>query len=75
MPRASLLDPQGDAVHHALTALGFAGVEAVRVGKALTFTLEADDAEGARQEAEAMCRRLLANPVTEDFTVHVEAAS
>jgi len=75
MPRASLLDPQGNAVHHALQALGFAGVDAVRVGKALTFTLEAEDAEQARREAEAMCTRLLANPVTEDFTVAVEDAA
>jgi phosphoribosylformylglycinamidine synthase len=75
MPRASLLDPQGNAVHHALAALGFDGVDAVRVGKALTFTLEAENPEHARREAEAMCTRLLANPVTEDFAVTVEQAA
>lgn len=75
MPRASLLDPQGNAVQHALSALGFAGVDAVRVGKALTFTLEATTADAARREAEAMCSRLLANPVTEDFAVSVESGT
>lgn len=75
MPRPTLLDPQGQAVHHALTALGFEGVEGVRVGKALSLTVEARDAEGARQAAVAMCEKLIANPITEDFTLTVGAAT
>lgn len=75
MPRASLLDPQGQAVHHALTALGFTGISEVRVGKALTFALEAADAQVAHRRATAMCEQLLANPVTEDFTVSIRDAS
>ena len=71
MPRATLLDPQGKAVEHALAALGFQGVGAVRVGKALTVAIDAADRETALGQAEAMCRRLLANPVTEDFEVTV----
>lgn len=71
MPRPTLLDPQGQAVQHALAALGFAGVDTVRVGKALTVTVEADDAAGAERAAAAMCEKLLANPVTEDFVVRV----
>ncbi len=74
MPRGTLLDPQGHAVGQALTALGFADVGDVRVGKALTFQLDRPDEDAAERDARAMCERLLANPVTEDFTVLVEGA-
>ena len=74
MPRRSLLDPQGQAVEHALGALGFSGVDDVRVGKALTLELERTDPGEAERDARAMCERLLANPVTEDFLVAVKAA-
>lgn len=73
MPRPTLLDPQGQAVQHALAALGFAGVEQVRAGKALTLRVEAADAAAAERDARAMCEQLLANPVTEDFMVQVRA--
>ncbi|MEK9500964.1 phosphoribosylformylglycinamidine synthase subunit PurS [Gaopeijia maritima] len=66
-PRKGILDPQGKAIHHALHSLGWSTVDDVRVGKAIHLELEADDADAARSEAEAMCRKLLANPVTEDF--------
>lgn len=72
MPRASLLDPQGQAVEHALAALGFDGMGGVRVGRAITFGLERPDRAAAEHDARRMCERLLANPVTEDFTVTVE---
>ena len=71
IPRPGLLDPQGKAVHHALDSLGYAGVESVRVGKLLALELDADDASAARAVAEEMCRKLLANPVTEDFRIQV----
>jgi phosphoribosylformylglycinamidine synthase len=74
MPRPSLLDPQGQAVSHALHALGFADVGDVRVGKHLVVRLEASTAQDAATRARAMCDRLLANPVTEDYHVLVEAA-
>lgn len=74
MPRATLLDPQGQAVEHALQALGFERVSRVRVGRALTLHLERADASRAESDARAMCERLLANPVTEDFTLTVRAA-
>ena len=70
-PRPGLLDPQGKAIHHALEGLEFTGVRDVRVGKAIRLDIEADSADGAREAAEAMGRRLLANPVTEDFQVEV----
>jgi len=68
-PRPGLLNPEGKAVHHALVSLGWTGVEDVRVGKVLYVDLAADSPEAAVQAAEAMCRKLLANPVTEDFEV------
>ena len=68
-PRPGILDPQGKAIHHALKSLGWEGVEDVRVGKAMYLDLVADNAEAAVEAAEAMCRKLLANPVTETFEV------
>ena len=68
-PRPGILDPQGKAIHHALKSLGWEGVEDVRVGKAMYLDLVADNAEAAVESAEAMCRKLLANPVTETFEV------
>ena len=74
MPRAGLLDPQGQAVEHALAALGFREAAEVRVGRAI----ELDVSAGTRAEAEArarqMCDKLLANPVTEDYLLQVEEA-
>jgi phosphoribosylformylglycinamidine synthase PurS subunit len=72
MPRAALLDPQGQAVEHALHALGFAEVARVRVGKHLVLDVEATSGDDAAARARAMCDRLLANPVTEDFDVAVQ---
>lgn len=71
-PRPGLLDPQGKAIHHSLNSLGWDGVADVRVGKAIYIDLEADSPEAARAAAEEMCRKLLANPVTEDYEVSLE---
>ena len=74
MPRAALLDPQGQAVQHALHALGFDDVGTVRVGKHLVVQVQAASREEATARARTMCDRLLANPVTEDYHVAVETA-
>jgi phosphoribosylformylglycinamidine synthase subunit PurS len=74
MPRPTLLDPQGEAVRHALHALGFGEVGEVRVGKHLVLELEAASGDDAVARARAMCDRLLANPVTEDYHVAVAAS-
>jgi phosphoribosylformylglycinamidine synthase subunit PurS len=74
MPRATLLDPQGQAVQHALHALGFREVGSVRMGKHLVVELQAGSPQEAAERARTMCDRLLANPVTEDYDVAVEAA-
>lgn len=70
-PREGLLDPEGKAVQSALRALEFEDVEDVRVGRLVRLKLQAQDAAAAQRSAEAMCRKLLANPVTEDFDIVV----
>jgi len=74
-PRAGLLDPEGAAVQHALDSLGFHAVTDVRVGKAIYLDVEADSEEQALTLGDAMCRKLLANPVTEDYTVGLESTA
>jgi phosphoribosylformylglycinamidine synthase subunit PurS len=71
VPRKGILDPQGNAVHGALRSLGFEGVTEVHVGRYVVLSLDAASEEEARGRAEAMCRQLLSNPVTEDFDLRV----
>ena len=70
--KAGVLDPQGEAVRHALGALGFDGVNGVRQGKMIELDLAETDADKARAQAQAMCDKLLANPVIESY--HIEQA-
>jgi phosphoribosylformylglycinamidine synthase len=64
--KPGVLDPQGKAIHHALEGLGFSGVQDVRAGKLIELEL-ADGTSDA--DIEAMCRKLLANTVIENFRV------
>jgi phosphoribosylformylglycinamidine synthase subunit PurS len=73
-PRKGLLDPQGKAVEHALHALAFDGVEDVSVGRLIRLAIRASGADEARERAEVMCQKLLANPVTEDYAIALEEA-
>lgn len=61
-----VLDPQGKAIHHALEGLGFAGVNDVRAGKLIELDL---DEAVTDSDIEAMCRKLLANTVIENFRI------
>ena len=61
-----MLDPQGRAIHHALEGLGFDGIHDVRAGKLIE--LELDDST-SDDDIAAMCRKLLANTVIENFTI------
>lgn len=70
-PRPGLLNPEGKAIQHALVSLGWTGVEDVRVGKVMYVDLEAPSSGEAVEAAQAMCRKLLANPVTEDYEVSI----
>ena len=75
LPRRGILDPQGKAVSDALHALGFGTVGEVHVGRHLVIETSADSAAAASASVKAMCEKLLANPVTEDFSIAgVEAA-
>jgi phosphoribosylformylglycinamidine synthase len=67
-----VLDPQGKAIHNALDGLGFAGVNDVRQGKMIELDLADDVAEA---DVEAMCRKLLANTVIENFRIEHPARS
>ena len=69
--KAGVLDPQGTAIGHALSTLGFAGVGEVRVGKVFELELAETDPAKARALAEEMARKLLANTVIEGFSVVV----
>jgi len=71
MPREGVLDPQGKAIGHALTSLGFAGVIDVRAGKVIELEIAAPSAEKARDEAKNMAEKLLANQLIEDYRISV----
>ena len=72
--RAGVLDPQGKAIGNALAALGFTGIGAVRQGKFIELELAETDPARARVQVAAMCDKLLANPVIEDYAIEIEAA-
>ena len=71
MLRDGVLDPQGEAVRHALGSLGFSGVERVRQGKVIELDLAATDAAAAEAEVQEMCEKLLANTVIERYAVEI----
>jgi len=74
-PRHGILDPQGKAVENALHSLGFDGVSSVHVGRHVVIDTESETADGAVALVTAMCERLLANPVTEDFEIESATAA
>jgi phosphoribosylformylglycinamidine synthase PurS subunit len=69
--KSGVLDPQGQAIGHALHSLGFSGVRDVRQGKVIELELEESDPARARAAIEAMCGKLLANPVIENYTIEL----
>lgn len=71
MLKNGVLDPQGDAVRHALGQLGFDGVEKVRQGKVIELDLAETDEAKARNTVTAMCEKLLANTVIESYSVEL----
>jgi phosphoribosylformylglycinamidine synthase len=70
--KPGVLDAQGDTVKSALETLGFTGVEAVRIGKFMVVTLNNATKEQATTQIKEMCRRLLANPIIEDYAFELE---
>ena len=71
MLKNGVLDPQGEAVRHALDSMGFGGVEGVRQGKVIELELAETDADAARSNVEKMCEALLANTVIERYEVEL----
>ena len=67
-------DPQGLTIRGALHSLGFATVDSVRAGKYMEIRIDAADAATAEVQVAEMCRKLLANPVIEDFRFEIEQA-
>lgn len=71
MLKQGVLDPQGEAIRHALGTLGFGGVDAVRQGKVIELDLAETDRAAAEASVRAMCEKLLANTVIERFAVEI----
>lgn len=67
-----VLDPQGKAIGHALASLGFGGVNEVRQGKVIELELTEKDPESARAQVKAMCEKLLANTVIENYAIELQ---
>lgn len=70
--RSSILDPEGKAIEHALQSLSMKEVSRVRVGKRIEMRVDAPDEERARAIVDEACRKLLANPVMENFQYSLE---
>jgi phosphoribosylformylglycinamidine synthase len=71
MLKTGVLDPQGEAVRHALGTMGFAGVNGVRQGKVIEMDLAETDRAKAEADVKAMCEKLLANTVIEGYRVEI----
>ena len=71
MLKDGVLDPQGEAVRHALGSLGFTGVTGVRQGKLIEIELDGEDATAAGAQVRSMCEKLLANTVIESYRVEI----
>jgi phosphoribosylformylglycinamidine synthase PurS subunit len=69
--KKSVLDPQGDTVKSGLASLGFSGVEDCRIGKFMVLKLQESDPQKARAQVDEMCRKLLANPVIEEYVFEI----
>ncbi|SDG05302.1 MULTISPECIES: phosphoribosylformylglycinamidine synthase subunit PurS [Thalassobaculum] len=70
--KSGVLDPQGKAIGHALSTLGFSGVGEVRQGKVIEISLDETDAAKAEADVKAMCERLLANTVIENYSIRID---
>lgn len=67
--KSGVLDPQGKAIAHALGSLGFTGVDDVRQGKYIEIEIDETDRDKARATVDAMCKKLLANTVIENYAI------
>lgn len=70
--KKTVVDPQGLTIKHSLESLGFKGISEVRIGKFVSVEVEAGDKAGAEGKVKEMCRKLLANPIIEEFSFEVK---
>jgi len=72
--KSGVLEPQGQAVLHALHSLGYGGVKNVRVGKLIEVELDDGTPDQVRADLKAMCEELLASPVIENYAIDLPEA-
>ena len=70
--KSGILDPQGQAISHALQVLGFDAIDDVRTGKLIECTIASETLAGAQEQIGKACEGLLANPVIEDYAYELE---
>ncbi|MDD5504658.1 MAG: phosphoribosylformylglycinamidine synthase subunit PurS [Candidatus Omnitrophica bacterium] len=70
--KKQITDPQGVAIQHVLESLHFKGVKKVMTGKIITLELDVKDKTRAKEISDKMCRKILANSVTEDYKFEIE---
>lgn len=73
MPHKALLDPQGKAVSNSMKNIGLAEISGVRIGKHIHLEVEADDEASAKAKVDEACKKLLINPITENYEFEVMA--
>jgi phosphoribosylformylglycinamidine synthase len=73
-PKQGVVDPQGAVIERALPALGHSGASSIRVGRYITLEVEGSNLEQVKADVDDMCRRLLANPIIEDYRFDVSHA-
>jgi phosphoribosylformylglycinamidine synthase subunit PurS len=71
MPKRTVLDPQGQAIQHALSSLGFSDVRDVRQGKFFVLDLDGATREAAEKQVESLAKEVLTNPVIEEFRFEI----
>lgn len=69
--KPGVLDPQGKAIEGALKGLGYGGASGVRQGKVIELTVDETSETAARAQVDEMCRKLLANPVMENYSIEI----
>lgn len=72
--RPSILDPEGKAIEHALRSLDYRALSGVRIGKLIELQVDAPDRAAAEAHVDEACRKLLANPVMEDYSYELQEA-
>lgn len=70
--KKTVADPQGLTIKHALDSLGYKTAEEVRIGKLVTIKLNLKDKKKAQRQLDEMCKKLLANPIIEDYSFKIK---